>query len=323
MAEEPKVYHAETIEENPFPNQEQPESFADSQSTAGGVTSGKTIQAQPFPYKKIIGEFISKSLNTISRKITSAFQFTQSGAIQIGKYILGISGDIRISPDGITARNKSGEDTFALDGTTGDAFFKGTVQSGSVVSGDIIVGGEDNGSGTISVLDETNAEKVTLDKDGIVVTEGKITVKDSTNTTIIDAVGLVSDANFRFENANATDNITTTLTTYNYMSDTQIQFSLERETNVLVICTVIVGIVGFDTNPFTVSAVVNIDSTDYVPGMFIQNEYNTGWGSTLTTNFVTTLTAGDHTALVNWKVGGTDNTAYCLDRSLTILMLGK
>lgn len=158
MVDKIKVYKPTTIEDTPFPNQEE-ESFDTSQKTSDGDYSNVTIKSQPVPRLATATEIISTALNTISKKITTAFEFTQKGAIQIGNYLNGTTGDIRISPDGITARDVTGETTFALDGTTGDATFKGEVQAGSILT-------------------------------------GGVTITDDSGTTIIDGSGLVSTNNF-------------------------------------------------------------------------------------------------------------------------------
>lgn len=72
-------------------------------------------------------EIISKSLNTMERKIRGSYYFSPQGAFKIGKYVAGVSGEISQSPNGIIAKNKNGVNTFALDGDTGDATFLGTV----------------------------------------------------------------------------------------------------------------------------------------------------------------------------------------------------
>lgn len=137
--EDVKVYTPETIQDNPFPVDNQVVSDG-SQSTTGGVYSSEKIGDSEFPTKRIAVEVISSKLNTQSKKILAEFSFTESGAIRVGKYEDGESGDIRISPDGIVARNKAGDTTFALDGETGDATFAGAIQAGSVITGEVIVG---------------------------------------------------------------------------------------------------------------------------------------------------------------------------------------
>lgn len=140
MADE-KIYYPETIEDSPLPNAEASESYGTSQSTANDTYSPQTIKSQVVPKKRVAQELIGSALNTKSRKILATFELAQSGGIQIGEYENGISGDIRITPTGIVARDTAGVTTFALDAETGDAVFKGVVQAGSIISAGDIVGG--------------------------------------------------------------------------------------------------------------------------------------------------------------------------------------
>lgn len=204
-----KVYNPEEIEDSPFPNEDTIEGFDVSQSTSGDKINAQQIKDQKMPSRRIAQELIGTALNTKSQKILKEFEFTDSGAIKVGEYENGVSGDLKISPNGLVARNDAGTTTFAIDGTSGDAVFKGTVQAGSVISGiiqsdsvisgDVTVGGDDNANGSIAVLDENNVEKITLDKDGMTINDGKLTVKDEDNTTILNSEGLVSTAVFGSE----------------------------------------------------------------------------------------------------------------------------
>lgn len=140
MAE--KVYYAETIEETTFPTTA---TSGTTTSTTEETSGEKTYTAQEisdtaFTKQVIARETVSQALNTKNKKILAEFEFGVSGAIQIGEYANGLSGDIKISPNGIVARNKDGDTTFALDGDTGDAVFKGTITTGTLVSGEVIVG---------------------------------------------------------------------------------------------------------------------------------------------------------------------------------------
>ena len=139
MADE-KVYYPEVIEENAFPTQEGVVDFGESQKTSNQTFSSPTIKSQPLPTRRVAVEVIGSALNTKSRKILAQFEFTQSGAIQIGKYENGVSGDLRITPNGITARDSAGLTTFSIDGDTGDAVFKGSIQAGSLITGLVSVG---------------------------------------------------------------------------------------------------------------------------------------------------------------------------------------
>ena len=138
MADE-KIYYPETIGDIPFP-QEGVQPGGPTQSSSSGVQSPEKITDQNFPQKRVAVELLSVTLNTKTKKILAEYKFSPSGAIQIGELIAGISGDLRISPDGIVARNSDGDVTFALDGTDGSATFAGEIKSGSVVTGIVTVG---------------------------------------------------------------------------------------------------------------------------------------------------------------------------------------
>lgn len=158
MAED-KIYLPDTIDDSPLPNQYESANYTVSQDTGNEMFSQVKIPENKPPTKKIAYELISSALNTKSKKILAEFQFTESGAIQIGKYENGVSGDLRLTPNGITARDLSGVTTFAIDATTGNAVFKGTIQAESFVGGAVYVG--DNSI----ILDGTNRRIVVNDGD--------------------------------------------------------------------------------------------------------------------------------------------------------------
>lgn len=114
------------------------------------------IPNPPIAVSPVAQEVISTSLDTQSRRILGSFSFGQVGAIKIGTYNPGSSGEIDISSSGITAKNSSGTTTFTLDGTTGNATFLGTLAAGTLVGGDGLVKLADNGGGQILINDGTN-----------------------------------------------------------------------------------------------------------------------------------------------------------------------
>jgi len=133
------IYYPETISENEIVKDEST-NLTITDSTSGDTSSPSTIEDESFPTKKIAVETIGSAINTKSGRIKSLFEFTESGAIQIGTYSPGVNGDIKISPVGIVARNSSGIETIAIDGESGDAVFAGSIQSGTVIAGDVVVG---------------------------------------------------------------------------------------------------------------------------------------------------------------------------------------
>jgi hypothetical protein len=157
-----KVYTPAVIDDNPFPNGELVD-LGTTQSTSNQTYGAQKITDQSFPTKRIAVELIGTALNTQSRKILAEFEFTKSGALQIGLYESGVSGDVKISPNGIVARDSSGITTFTLDGDTGSATFKGTVQAGTLISGAVAVGDGD------ILIDGETKRMIFYDENGIPV----------------------------------------------------------------------------------------------------------------------------------------------------------
>lgn len=133
-----KVYTPEVVQETPFPGD--PLIVASqAQSPTGGTYSPTKTNDKPVPVKRTAIELLSNALNTRSRKILQKFDLEQSGGFQIGNFEEGVSGDTRITPDGIVMRNKAGLTTLAQDGDTGDAIFAGQIRAGSTIVADTIV----------------------------------------------------------------------------------------------------------------------------------------------------------------------------------------
>ena len=143
MANEIKVYYADTIVDQPLFSSAVEEIVTTGSSSNKKATSGVEIEtpdnfpARPTPIPVVAKEVIGNSLNTQSRQILSNFTFSKVGALQVGEYVNGVSGDLRITANGLTARNASGITTVSIDGTTGSATFLGTVSAGSVISAEV------------------------------------------------------------------------------------------------------------------------------------------------------------------------------------------
>lgn len=200
-----KIYRPATIEEQPFPGLLEAGFLNDTQgTTTKAVTTPKTIQDRPIPQKIVSHETIGQSLNTKARKILQEYQFTESGALAIGKFLEAVSGDIRISPDGLVARDSSGNITVAIDGQTGNAVFSGELRSGSLITGRIEMG-----------------------------PDGLIAIGDETGGTILDQFGLVSTTNFPAYSLSDSPSVGFTDTTYTQHGGA-INFTLRRNTRAFV-----------------------------------------------------------------------------------------
>lgn len=138
---EEKVYSPEIIQENPFPG-ETSEVIGKSSSkpSAGKVYSPAVTSENTVRRKRVAVELLSRALNTNSKKVLQEFQLQESGGFKIGNYKKGKTGEVSMTPNGMTAKDTAGVLTFVLNALTGSATFKGTVQAGSIVSGLITVG---------------------------------------------------------------------------------------------------------------------------------------------------------------------------------------
>ena len=90
-----KVYTAETITDTPFPAQPDATTVTDTANapTTNTPGSASSIPEQTFPVQVVAQELMSKAINTMNKKIIQAFEFAPSGAIQIGQFEPGVSGD--------------------------------------------------------------------------------------------------------------------------------------------------------------------------------------------------------------------------------------
>lgn len=140
------VYTFDTIQEAPFPNE--PEVLPAQQQVTPGTLGMVATKPGSFPTKRIAHELLSTALNTRSKKILQEFDLADSGGFKIGDYKSGVSGDLRITPNGLTARDKAGLTTFAIDGEDGSAVFAGQIRAGStIVSNTIVTEEASNGNG--------------------------------------------------------------------------------------------------------------------------------------------------------------------------------
>jgi len=96
------------------------------------------------------GHFADDAISTADGTILGEFTFGNSGAIQIGTYESGVTGDIRISPTGILGRDKTGATTFSINGTTGVA-----VLNGLVVGTNVDIGTAVDSIGVTTIIDNT------------------------------------------------------------------------------------------------------------------------------------------------------------------------
>jgi hypothetical protein len=143
-----KEYYANSIEDTSVESTESETASSTDTSDTSGVETTSTIRKSTMPSSVVAKEVINSGIDTQKKRILSDYGFSESGSLQIGKYVDSVSGDIRISPNGIVARNINGVETVTIDGTSGDASFRGTVVAGSVITGAVTVG---SGTGSVTI----------------------------------------------------------------------------------------------------------------------------------------------------------------------------
>ena len=115
--------------------------------------------------------------------------------------------------------------------------------------GTATLGGLNNTDGILSIRDNANVEKIVLDKDGILINDGKIVIKNDDETTFIDGKGVVSSAVFGIY---ADKETTISNISGNYgpsiLASPSVELTTRRvNTNIMLFLTVNSG--GYPTNP--------------------------------------------------------------------------
>lgn len=120
------------------------------------------------------GHFADAAIDTANAQILSDFTFGASGAIQIGEYESGVTGDIKISPTGILGRDKDNNTTFSLNATTGVA-----ILNGLVVGTNVGIGTAEDSDGVTTII-------------GNIVTTGYINAKEITAKYVSASISISS-----------------------------------------------------------------------------------------------------------------------------------
>ena len=303
-----KNYEPETMQETPFPLSE---SIFQTESKAAGGGDFRPIitKENPFPVKKVAVELLSTALNSRSKKILQEFVLQDTGGFKVGDFKEGISGDLRITPNGLTARDLAGITTFSIDGVSGDAIFKGIIQGKTLIAGLIVVG--------------DNAVLIDGETGDITVNSGKLTIYDEDEVSILDATGLKNSAfNFDTVFSSTIQNINNTTTD---LSDMSLNFTFKRETELLLMATCLTDFL-FNTSNGAAKLSINVNGVDQTPQGVLSathgSSHNTILQSTLTTHKFITLGEGSHIIKLRGTHSGTDSANFG-DKQLTYITLGK
>jgi hypothetical protein len=136
----------------------------------------------------------------------------------------------------------------------------GTLTFNQISGGTATLGGATNGNGLLQVLNAVGGTVITADNTGLTINSGSMTLKDVGGTTIMDATGLVSTANFAF--GGTTVGIgTTASSSYVSLAGGTVSIVLSRTSNVLFLISG--GIANTDTvNGHVSSLALNVNGVD-------------------------------------------------------------
>ena len=219
-------------------------------------------------------------------------------------------------------------------GISADSITTGEMSFDRAQGGSLTLGGLNNKLGQFFLKDEEANDRVTMDKDGIIIKQGALNIKDNKNNTVIDASGIVSTTAFNWYNITDETDRTATSATMDDITNTSLNIILERPTTIIFFISM-QFIINIGTNRLYITVGLNIDGTLYPTTSGFGTPV--GWdcrfqaaGISEYTNFsshyLTTLNTGAHYAKLQWQnylsspAGNTRETLYT---SLTALLLGK
>lgn len=202
--------------------------------------------------------------------------------------------------------------------------------------GTATLGGLNNVGGVLSIKDNANVEKIVLDKDGILINDGKIIIKDSDGSSFIDSSGVVSDVVFPTNDIDGTPFVDFDYGggLFQLLSTNQIEIELTRTSNALVILSV-VSASSQVNNTLDCSGrteYVVFSSVDGVILYFFYDSFLTVAtnvreniiSKTYSSSSIFPLTAGSHGIAIYGRVSSNVNQVSNLNTyNLSVTLLGK
>lgn len=109
-----------------------------------------------------------------------------------------------------------------------------SLEWGKARGGTAILGGLDDVNGEMSIHDEDDIEKILLNKDGIAIKGGKLTIENEDDELMLDASGIRSTTNF-FQSETSNGALNQWLSSDADITGSDISFDLARDTLVLIL----------------------------------------------------------------------------------------
>lgn len=199
--------------------------------------------------------------------------------------------------------------------------------------GTATLGGLNNVDGILSINDSSGVEKVVLDKDGILVKDGKITIKNGDDVSIIDQYGIISNNVFPVSSISGSPYSTIDSSTYVTVG-IPISFTLTRSINALVILSMINASQPVDSGlSCSGRNIINVNSSvdgdilnafyDSYANVVLNNSENTASRTYSYSNTVT-LSPGSHEIELQIKIDSIVNIKTIINGySLSIILLGS
>ncbi len=200
--------------------------------------------------------------------------------------------------------------------------------------GTATLGGLNNTDGILSVKDASNVEKVVLDKDGILINDGKIVIKNGNEESIVDESGIVSTNVFPVDEISGFPYTTFSNSSYSTISGTEtISFSLSRDTRALILVSIIAASAQISSGDCTGRNLYRVYSdldgglTDFMYDSFLISSTNVRENiisKTYSKSDIVTLSAGDHNINLQSMIDFNTNMNTTLDAyNLSIILLGS
>lgn len=194
--------------------------------------------------------------------------------------------------------------------------------------GTLVLGGSGNGNGYFVIKDASGSTIVTGDNNGITVTGGSVTIKNSAGTTILDSTGLVSSNNFANNFYYDDTNVHITSNSYTDVTGSSLNVILSRSTNVLIAFYALINTYGTAANvAYRNDVAVAINGTVQSPAA------SCGWYASTALSFIKTdsvscariftMAAGTNTIKLQWRTNNTTDGADMLTRNLNYMVLGS
>ncbi len=174
--------------------------------------------------------------------------------------------------------------------------------------GTATLGGLNNVDGVLEINDASSNQIGKWDKDGILINDGKLEIRNDGDVISIDSKGIVSTSNFTITNTNSASLGQTIQGTTADITGSSMTFTLARAKNTLFIasmnaCTV--ESVGNSGNAF---AYIDIDGSEPYANRMLWNSGNTFLNNGATFAVKTDLSVGSHTVKLRGTHGHTSGT---------------